>query len=679
MYYINNIKRYMLIFIVIILIVSNFNINSIALDNNANVSKSKSSFNIHLRKYTPSNTQNQAGILGEEIYNLYPGQQFAVTVSMDNFNGGIDGYEGIAGVATAIKYDSGVLEYIGLPGAGVSQDASVGGDSSEIDQYYKDIFDLSLIDDNTNGRIKYSKSYYENILVEYPTILDYQNANSKLRSVYSGPYYKGNTYEESRIFKSSNLETENNNILTFLFKVKENYVKTPGLNTLEIDKDSITISYYNAKNIGATNYLTSETGANYIYDHFEIPKPVNPDIVLGDPEGITDTINHDNGTRTITVQRLSGLDKLPSGTTIKVYAPDGNTLLGEATSTQAGSLTVNIDRGSNDKNAIINLGGDYKVTAHLNQLESNKITHNVPIRENYVKADRIFDNVLAEIEKGGNLDSLPKSADNIYITYNPNNGLEEPAYKTTLELENWSFVNPNDSNTSGQKEVKAKIKDKGNIKNKNNFHAKGKVDIISSSKIILKGGNALPEDITAGIDTNTTMYVYYGHGFRDNFVALDDDGNDVTDQVERKIIINNNENTLNHYSTNESLTFFTDNAGDLKSFIKKEFNIEYSYTKTDGQKLTASRKVVLIHRLGDINRDGNIDSIDQKIINDYVLSLDSPDLILNDPLFVKFISDTDRNSETDFGDSSDIKQHIYGNQKINQYYTFLAQDEKLKT
>lgn len=678
MHYINNIKRYMLVFIIIISIVSSFNINSIALDNIANISNFKSSFNIHLRKYNPNINPTQPGTLGDEIYSLYPGQQFAVTVSMDKFNGGVDGYEGIAGVATAIKYDSGVLEYIGLPDAGIHQD-SVGGDSSEIDQLSKNIFDLSLIDDNTNGRIKYSKSYYENILVEYPTTLDDKNANSKLRSVYSGPYYKGNTYNENEIFKSTNSETNNNNILTFLFKVKENYVKTQGVNTLEIDKDSITISYYNGRHIGATNYLTSETGANYIYDHFEIPKPVNPDIVLGNPEGITDTINHDNGTRTITVQRLSGLDKLPSGTTIKVYDPDGNTLLGENTTTQAGSLTVNINRESDNKNAIINLGGDYKVSAHLNQLESNRITHNVPIRENYVKSDRIFNDILAEIEKGGNLDSLPKLADNVLITYNPVNGLEVPEYSTALELENWSFVDPNGSDTSGQKDVKAIIKDKGNIKNKNNFHAKGKVEIISSSKIILKDGNALPEDITAGIDTNTTMYVYYGYGFRDNFVALDDDGNDVTSKVTRKVIINGTDKVLSNYSNTESLPFFSDNAGDLKSFIKKEFSIEYSYTKKDGQKLTASRKVVLIHRLGDINRDGNINLEDQKIINNYVLSLDYSDLLLNNIDFVKFIADTDRNSEVDFGDSSDIKQHIYGNQKINQYYTFLAQDEKIKT
>lgn len=644
----------------------------------------KPSFKIKMYSYTPNTDAALPGTMGSEITTLYPGQEFLVSMSLDNFDGIGNGYEGIAGISTAINYDSGVVEYLGIPNSGVSQDATVGGDKDDLSSYSKGVFDLALKDQNTNGRLKFANDFYVNNLLEYSAKLDHANMDSKIRSVYFGSYYQGSTFVESNVFKSSKSVSENNNILTYLFKVKDNPVKTAGYDVFDISDQSLSLSFYSKKDLVTTGHLVDQPGQDNIFDKIDPANPLNPVIGTPAPENITDTIKHINGERSLKVNNLFGRANVPTGTEIKVYGPDKITVVGTALATADGPVDVLIRRTTDNLQAISNLGGDFYVEAIINGNVSPRTTHNLVVRENIINSVTVDNNPISK-EVGYDLTTFIKDGVGVMLTYHPSTGREILTQEIINGVDGWTFENPaDDTSTPGDKKIIARIKDdpNRNIYNRSNLNTALTLSIkhgANAAVFTLGDGNALPEDIASGEADTKTIYNYVGFGFRDNFRLISTNGNDVTGSVKRTVTTGGSDKVLTGHTANESLSFFTDNAGTYSSFIKKDFIINYEYTDVDGVVLKAKRKVILVHRLGDINRDGTINGTDSTIVNNYVLGIPNgnADLITPPPGFIKYVADVDRNGMIDLGDGSNIVAHFNNYKKIKQYYTFVALDERM--
>lgn len=672
-------KKQLIGFLTFLLLIAFLSLNAFAVKTSK---ASKGDFILKLYEYIEPTGSSTVGAIGDEITSIYPGQKFIVTLSLDDFNNSI----GFSGIDTILQYDSGVLNYLGIESAGLSQTDPVGGNENEITQFSKDVFDLGFIPGQNNSKLSFDKGYYNNILIEYSSKLDHSGASDKQRSILSNTFYDGNTFDKSKIFNTENSVSKNNVLSTYLFEVKSSPVRTNGLNILNLDEDGLVLAYYTGNDLASTDYYqTNDSNPDKdLSNKINPPLPQNPEIATMLPSGITDTIDHDAGTRTVTVRRLSSLQFVPKDTTIKVYAPDGTTLLAEETAAIDGEVVLNINRSTDSINALINLGGSYKISATFDsQKEGNKVSYNVIQRFNYILDDLVIVDILDTLDVGSTLNSLPNKIENVQVTYNNSTGLETGSSTETVDVGSWSFSDTTESSlTPGVKDVNAVFNNTGNIVNKDSkYKVNAKVDIRylnpNQGSIILNGGNARNQDMESGEATSTTMYVYVGFGFRDSFTATDRNGLDITSRVKRTVNINGTDRDLLSYTPNEKLTFFTDNKGDSTSYVKKTFTITYSYVDVDGITLTASRKVILTNRLGDINRDGTIDNKDSKLVNDYVLSILSTPPPFSNYEYFFFIADADGNNVIDLSDASYIGKHNSSTYKINQYYTFLANDENI--
>ncbi|MDK2802013.1 MAG: hypothetical protein KFW09_01400 [Oscillospiraceae bacterium] len=625
--------------------------------------------------------------MGKEITQVYPGDKVVVTISLDNLspNSGFASFEHI------LHYDKGVVDYLGIPGAGVMED-SVGGFYLDLDEQTKDYFNVGFPKTGLNTKFLTFKeeNSYEKLLIEYPAYVDHGTIkHPNIRAIYSSGRYEVDpaVYDKSRLLFLQQNISDQNILSSYVFQIKETPQNTPGESIFTIDPSSLLLSYYNSEDLVDTTVLYETAGPDNIFDVVEKPGPVDPEIVVPSPENITDTIDQTNRTRTVTVGNVKGEPSVPEGTVIKVYDPKGD-LLGEKTANKDGSVTVDIVRGNDEKNAVINLGGEYRVTAQAKDdlKESIAIPHVVKAIDNKIIADVIMED--RELPPGSNLGTLPTTAKDIPVFADPKTGFEDKEYKLdTIGLGSWKFVDPSaDSNVLGTYEVEADfILPLGVVNPDNKFKAKSKVIIKETilSKISLGKGNALAPDIESGKDKETNIYTYYNNMFRDTFLAINDKGIDVTKDVERTISKkgSNNSVSLPKFVNNESinLNIIIDNP---TGFFQQDLVIKYTLKgknidpETGEIEILAEdeRTVKVIHKLGDLDRNGVIDSKDSKIINDYVLGFGTDIKPLFTPEIIKSLIDTNRDTKVDLGDAHEIIAHMRKLSKIKQYYTFVADD-----
>ncbi|MDK2802014.1 MAG: hypothetical protein KFW09_01405 [Oscillospiraceae bacterium] len=656
----------------------------------ADSKKTKAVYTLKMYEYLEDPTGMGAGKLGSLIRDntLIPGQKFVLTMALDKF----DSVHGIAGLDSVISYDSARFNYLGIPGAG-EHDSVIGGDEFNLSDRSQEIFDLGFPKSGAN-REKLSfggVNKYKNYLIEYPSSIDNETAPEKMRSIYSNVYYANTRYEKDKIFDFEKSVDDRNIIGSYLFEVKDNPGITVGIEGFMVDPNFITISYYDTESLTSVKYLKEDIeSGNSIFDEIEDLIPLNPIILDKTAENITDDIDHEAGTRTITVGNLKGLSEVPVDTEIIVY--DKNEVeLGRATST-GGSLTVNIDRGTDDKNASINLGGSYKIVPVISGDKLTAVVHEVIKRHNFIK-ENLNMGELGDFPLGTDLAGLDDKADGVVITFNTETGLEAGIGATESEkpkidgvdLGKWAFINPDDNMILGNHTIKSIFLDsiigEDTIINKDDtFTSIGNIAInrIAVPEIILGNGNALDRDIKEGKDDITTLYQYYGLGFRDDFRAINSYGIDVTSKVERKVISDSIVDLkLPEFKSNERLDDLSDSILDATKIVIKNFEIIYSFLDIDGTEISISRKVKVLHRLGDIDRNGFIESVDRDIINDFVLGYTEQLNIINNPETLKYIIDITKEGEADLGDSSKIQQHTTGLEKIRQIYSFISDDEPI--
>lgn len=643
-------------------------------------------YNLRIYEFIEDDKGNPS--MGKEVSSVYPNDKVVVTISLDNLavNSGFASFE------HSLHYDKGVVDYLGLPGAGIDHEAVGGSYLEDIDQKSKDYFNLGFPETGLNTKFISlgEENSYDKTLIEYPAYIDYGNTkHPNIRSIYFSARYEVDppVYDKSKIFFLEKNVSDQNILSSYVFQIKENPKNTSGESIFAIDPSSLLLSYYNTENIVDTTDLYETVGPNNIFDVIEKPEPVNPDIVVPSPENITDTIDEVNRTRTVSVGNVKGETSVPIGTLIKVYDPKGN-LLGEKTASTDGSVTVDIVRGSDEKNAAINLGGEYRVTAQAKDYphESIATPHIVKSINNKIIADVIVED--RELTPGSSLGKLPTTASDIPVLADQNTGFENGEYKLdSINLAFWKFADPSvDSSMLGTHDVEADFILPVGVSNPDNkFKAKSKVTIKEKilSKITLGKGNALEADIESGKDKETDIYTYYDHNFRDKFLAVDDKGIDVTKDVERTISKKGSTNSVSlpKYLNNESinLNIIIDNP---TGFFQQDLVIKYTLKgknidpETGEIEILAEdeRTVKVIHKLGDLDRNGIIDARDSKIINDYVLGFGTDIKPLFTPEIIKLLVDTNRDSQVDLGDAHEIIAHMRKLSKIKQDYTFVADD-----
>ena len=685
-----NIDRYKLgsIFLSVIFFFTGIiNCNSVV---SADSKKTKAVYTLKMYKYLEDPTGIGVGELGEVIKDniLLPGQKFVLTMALDNF----DSVHGIAGLDSVISYDSARFNYLGIPGAG-DHDSIIGGDEFNLSDISQNIFDLGFPKLGANrDKLSFGGiNKYKNYLIEYPTRIDNEKAPEKMRTIYSNVYYADTKYEKNEIFDFEKNRDDKNIIGSYLFEVKENPGITVGIDGFMVDPDFITISYYDTESLISVKYLKEdvESGSS-IFDEIEDLTPLNPIILDKTAENITDDIDHEVGTRTITVGNLKGLLEVPIGAEIVVY--DKNEVeLGREIST-GGSVTVNIDRGTDDKNASINLGGGYKIVPVISGDKSTAVVHEVIKRHNYIK-ENLNMGELGEFPLGTDLAGLDDKSDEVIITFDIKTGLEasigalekDKPKINGVSLGKWNFINPDDNMILGNHTIKSIFLDsiigEDTIINKDEtFIGTGNISInrIATPEIILGNGNALDKDIKDGTDDITTLYQYYGLGFRDDFRAINSYGIDVTSKVERRVISDSIVDfKLPEFKSNERLDDLSNSILDATKIVIKNFEIIYSFLDIDGTEISISRKVKVLHRLGDIDRNGFIEVLDRDIMNDFVLGYTKELDLIKNPETLKYIIDITREGEADLGDSSKIQQHTTGLEKIRQIYSIISDDEPI--
>lgn len=624
--------------------------------------------------------------MGKEISQVYPGEKVVVTISLDNLSPNY----GFASLEHILHYDKGVVDYLGITGAGIMEE-SVGGFHTELDQETKDYFNVGFPKTglNTDFLTLKEENSYEKLLIEYPAYLDYGTLkHPNIRAIYYSGRYEVDppVYDKSKLLFLQKNTSDQNILSSYVFQIKENPQNTPGESIFAIDPSSLLLSYYNSEDIVDTTVLYETTGPDNIFDVVEKPGPVDPEIVVPSPENITDTIDQINRTRTLTIGNVKGEKSVPRGTVIKVYDPEGN-ILGEKMATTDGSVTVNIDRGSDEKNASINRGGEYRTTAQAidDKDESIAIPHNVKAIDNKIVSSIKIDTI--ELIPGFDLGTLPAVANKVPVLADKDSGFENGEYTLdNIPLGNWKFKDPTvDSSVIGTHILEAPFMPREGVINPDNFIAEITVNISEKilSKITLGKGNALASDIESGKDKETNIYAYYSHNFRDTFLATDDKGIDVTKDVERTISKKGSTNSVSlpKYLNNESinLNIIIDNP---TGFFQQDLVIKYTLKgknidpETGEIEILAEdeRTVKVIHKLGDLDRNGVIDSKDSKIINDYVLGFGTDIKPLFTPEIIRSLIDTNRDTQVDLGDAHEIISHMRRLSKIKQYYTFVADD-----
>lgn len=663
------------------------NCNSVV---SADSKKTKAVYNLKMYEYLEDPTGTGVGQLGSLIRDntLIPGQKFVLTMSLDKF----DSVHGIAGLDSVISYDSARFNYLGIPGAG-EHDSIIGGDEFNLSDISQNIFDIGFPKLGAN-REKLSFggiNKYKNYLIEYPSSIDNEKAPEKMRSIYSNVYYANTTYEKDQIFDFEKSVDDRNIIGSYLFEVKDNPGITVGIEGFMVDPNFITISYYDTEALTSVKYLKEDVESGHsIFDEIEDLIPLNPIILDKTAENITDDIDHEAGTRTITVGNLKGMTEVPTGAEIIVY--DKNEVeLGRGTST-GGSLTVNLDRGTDDKNASINLGGSYKIVPVISGDKLTAVVHEVIKRHNFIK-ENLNMGKLGDLPLGTDLAGLDDKADEVVITFDIKTGLEAPIGAMEkdkpkidgVNLGKWNFINPDDNMILGNHTIKSIFLDtiigEDTIVNKDDtFTSIGNISInrIATPEIILGNGNALDKDIEDGKDDITTLYQYYGLAFRDDFKAINSYGIEVTSKVERKVISDSIVDfKLPEFKSNERLDDLNNSILDATKIVIKNFEIIYSFTDIDGTEISISRKVKVLHRLGDIDRNGFIEAADRDIINDFVLGYTEKLNIINNPETLKYLIDITKEGQVDLSDSSKIQQHTTGLEKIRQIYSFISDDEPI--
>ncbi len=663
------------------------NCNSVV---SADSKKTKAVYNLKMYEYLEDPTGTGVGQLGSLIRDntLIPGQKFVLTMSLDKF----DSVHGIAGLDSVISYDSARFNYLGIPGAG-EHDSIIGGDEFNLSDISQNIFDIGFPKLGAN-REKLSFggiNKYKNYLIEYPSSIDNETAPEKMRSIYSNVYYANTTYEKDQIFDFEKSVDDRNIIGSYLFEVKDNPGITVGIEGFMVDPNFITISYYDTESLTSVKYLKEDVESGHsIFDEIEDLIPLNPIILDKTAENITDDIDHEAGTRTITVGNLKGMTEVPTGAEIIVY--DKNEVeLGRGTST-GGSLTVNLDRGTDDKNASINLGGSYKIVPVISGDKLTAVVHEVIKRHNFIK-ENLNMGKLGDLPLGTDLAGLDDKADEVVITFDIKTGLEAPIGAMEkdkpkidgVNLGKWNFINPDDNMILGNHIIKSIFLDtiigEDTIVNKDDtFTSIGNISInrIATPEIILGNGNALDKDIEDGKDDITTLYQYYGLAFRDDFKAINSYGIEVTSKVERKVISDSIVDfKLPEFKSNERLDDLNNSILDATKIVIKNFEIIYSFIDIDGTEISISRKVKVLHRLGDIDRNGFIEAADRDIINDFVLGYTEKLNIINNPETLKYLIDITKEGQVDLSDSSKIQQHTTGLEKIRQIYSFISDDEPI--
>ncbi len=202
------------------------------------------------------------------------------------------------------------------------------------------------------------------------------------------------------------------------------------------------------------------------------------------PENITDT-NPEDGIRTVTVNNLKGLPNIPKDTTIKIYAPDGTTLLGQGTTTQAGPITITLNRQNNNDayNSMLNLGGIIKISAQQKGFnETEKVPHMLNKRPNKI-TNNVDVGKLADVYVNSSINWISTLVNKVPVTYNPITGSENNDLFASVDVDVWTFAPGMDTSTPGNdKKVSGTFAPKtDNIINPDNRKANGTVDVISVS------------------------------------------------------------------------------------------------------------------------------------------------------------------------------------------------------
>lgn len=193
--------------------------------------------------------------------------------------------------------------------------------------------------------------------------------------------------------------------------------------------------------------------------------------------------NPQNGIRTVTVQNLKGLPNVPKDTTIKVYAPDQTTLLGEFTAVLDGPVTFTLDRKQNNDsfNSLLNLGGKYWLSStQATFTESEKVPYLVDKRPNNITRDSNLGKI-SDIYINASLSAIPKLVNNVAVTYSPLTGSETLDMVADIEVTSWEFVPPNSSSDPGvgKQIIGAFNPTKDNIINTDGYVANATVDVLS--------------------------------------------------------------------------------------------------------------------------------------------------------------------------------------------------------
>ncbi len=316
------------------------------------------------------------------------------------------------------------------------------------------------------------------------------------RRIFTTTYvYDSNIYNQSSVF--------NEDGTTFVMPI---YIKKqpPAKKTIiSINKDIPKLQATTVRDLIGGKIVT----ANHLGDS------ITGDITIGErelviedftgaiPENITDT-NPLTGIRTITVGNLKGIPYVPNGTVIKVYDPTNTILLGEATATTNGSVTVSLNRTVDDKfNSHLNLGGILKITATQPLFpESDPASHLVDKRPNKITKD-INVGTIGDVYQFGNLDHIDLNVTRVPVTYNPITGSESDNTRANMPVEKWEWDEGESSDEVGfGKFVTGRLNPSlDNIINPDNRRAIGLVDI----KLVDSFDSIKPIEITADDSRNT--------------------------------------------------------------------------------------------------------------------------------------------------------------------------------
>lgn len=443
-----------------ILLVAAFFINYLNLPVAVAQPQSKSTaMDINLVLYKYDGTNKGAQITGNE---LVVGEKFLAVVEIDNLQGFAP--SGLFSLTNAIRYDSSVLKNL------LYTTEPTGTTGTPVPNLTTSIL----------GRTIDPKL----IKAAYTTGATDSGIDAVQRKVIATYLYNETT------FNAANVVSGNAKFATLAvpFEVKNKPASGNTSITLMTGTPDLQATIIESVNAGAP--VTANKVATDITPDITIGiKTMGiQDLTVSPPEGITDTVTS-AGVRTVTVKNLKGFAHVPSGTVVNVYAPDGTTVLGTATTTADGPAVITLDRGTDvAKHALLNLGGEYRVSAKQGtNAESEKIVHKVVKRPNEITAAVAVPKG-PSIFVGAALDKFPASVD-APVTYNPTTGSETVDLTIKLDLETWDFVNANNNASAAgtNKPVASSFKIAGhpdNIANTAGHRATSTVDVLALDALL---------------------------------------------------------------------------------------------------------------------------------------------------------------------------------------------------